>query len=101
MFVIKMTKIGADHHHWMMGREVDTGAGFAGSFHQNFFTDSTSPEVVPSAFIEVEMGVGFQITLAPRYRSIPENPYDTRVLYPRLCYTARGVRVTPPSAVGT
>ena len=48
-----------------MGREVDTDAGFAGSFHQNFFTDRTSPEVVPSAFIDVEMGVGFQITLDP------------------------------------
>ncbi len=65
MFVIKMTNIGADHHHWMMGREVDTDAGFAGSFHQNFCTDSTSPEVVPSAFIDVEMGVGFQIKMDP------------------------------------
>ena len=62
---IKMTNTGALHHHWMMGREVDTDSGFAGTFHQNFFTDDTSPEVTPMNANATDMGIGFQIQRDP------------------------------------
>ncbi len=45
--------------------ELDTDACFACSFHQNFFTDTTSPEVMPSGAIDTDMGLGCQITLDP------------------------------------
>ena len=51
------------------------------------------PETVGTTlFLSGAEGIRTPGPLTPRYRSIPENPYAIRVLGPRLCYTARGVR---------
>ncbi len=44
---IKITNSGSEPHEWMMGRDVETDGGFADGFHQNFFADSMSLEVMP------------------------------------------------------
>jgi uncharacterized cupredoxin-like copper-binding protein len=78
---IKIKNTGVVPHEWMMGREVENDEGFADGFHQNFFADSMSLEVMPMdaamgmpdmemtettmAGMEDEMAHGFMVMREP------------------------------------